>query len=505
MNMVKKPVIMRILSLFITIMICSVLPTHTAYSQPPDTLRLTLPEVIALAQSRSPSALLAQTRLEQSYWDYQVALSQLRPTIGLNLTLPNLSRNIEAITLPTGADVFVQRAQMYNSASFGILQPLPFSGGQIFLGTDLSRIDLFRTATQDPAVSYSISPISLSFAQPLFQPNQLRWTKKLAPLRYEEASRSFAEEMEDLAYTAALRFFDVFLAQLDLEAALRDKANADTLLNISRGRFEVGRIAETELLQIELSAMNAQTAVANARVNLQTAMERLRNFLGLETTTFFLLVPPLNLPQADIPLDKALELARTQRSEPISFQRRLLEAERSTEVAHANTGVQANIAGGISLSKFGATPAEALDQPNLNMFVRTTLEIPILDWGRRRAYYESAVATQELEQMQVAQDRINFEEELRTRVQQFKLVRQRVRLAEQAFNVARKRESLTRSRYYIGKVGITELGIAISEREAARRAWMDALRNFWLAWYELRRLTLYDFERQVPLVRRTQK
>ncbi len=474
-----------------------------AEAQPPDTLRLTLSEVIALAQSQSPGALLAQTRLEQSYWNYQVALSQLRPTIGLSLTLPNLSRNIEAITLPTGADAFVRRAQMRNSLSFGIRQPLTLTGGQIFVGTDLSRIDLFRTETQDPSLSYSISPLSLTFVQPLFQPNQLRWTRRLAPLRYEEASRAFAEEMEDQAYMAAQHFFDVFLAQLDLEAALRDKANADTLLRVSRGRFEVGRIAETELLQVELSAMNAGAAVADARVNLQAAMERLRNFLGLETTTFFLLEPPVELPQADIPLGKALELARAQRSAPIRFQRRLLEAERNAQMARANTGVQANLTGGISLSKFGATPAEALEQPDLNMFVRTSLEIPILDWGRRRANYESALAARALEQMQVAQDRISFEEELRTRVQQFGLVRQRVRLAEQAFMLARKREALTRSRYYIGKVGITELGIAMGEREAARRAWMDALRSFWLAWYELRRLTLYDFERQVSLVRRT--
>ena len=88
--------------------------------------------------------------------------------------------------------------------------------------------------------------------QPLFKPNDLRWTQKLAPLEYEEATRAFAEEKEDQAWQAAVRFFDVFLAQLDLEAALRDQANADTLLSVSRGRFEVGRIAETELLQTQL-------------------------------------------------------------------------------------------------------------------------------------------------------------------------------------------------------------------------------------------------------------
>ena len=77
-----------------------------------------------------------------------------------------------------------------------------------------------------------------------------------------------------------------------------------------------------------------------------------------------------------------------------------------------------------------------------------------------------------------------------------------MRLALRAYDISVKREEMTRNRYYIGKIGVLDLGVAVTEKEAARRSFMSALRSFWLAYYDLRRSTLYDFEREVSLVRR---
>src|SRR5690606_12891120 len=121
----------------------------------------------------------------------------------------------------------------------------------------------------------------------------------------QEAEKGFAEEMENVAFQAAQLFFDVFIAQLNLEAAKRDKANADTLFGISKGRFEVGRIAETELLQIELSSMNADASVQRALLNLQSGTEQLRNFLGIRQAVFFKLEAPEEIPAFIINLDEA--------------------------------------------------------------------------------------------------------------------------------------------------------------------------------------------------------
>jgi len=53
---------------------------------------------------------------------------------------------------------------------------------------------------------------------------------------------------------------------------------------------------------------------------------------------------------------------------------------------------------------------------------------------------------------------------------------------------------VTNGRYLAGKVGILELNNARDTKDSAIRNYIDALRQYWNAYYELRTLTLYDFQ-----------
>ena len=133
------------------------------------------------------------------------------------------------------------------------------------------------------------------------------------------------------------------------------------------------------------------------------------------------------------------------------------------------------------------------------------VRIPIADWGKARARREIAQSNLYLEEKSIQQERVNFEREIQLRVQQFDLVRKQVGLSLRAYEASLKREEITRKRYLIGKIGITDLNLALREQNEARRAYMSALRTFWLAYYELRNLTLYDFENNQVLIREKQK
>jgi hypothetical protein len=47
----------------------------------------------------------------------------------------------------------------------------------------------------------------------------------------------------------------------------------------------------------------------------------------------------------------------------------------------------------------------------------------------------------------------------------------------------------------LGDLSITDLSIAFSENDQAKRDYVQSLRDFWSAYYELRYLSLYDFEK----------
>jgi outer membrane protein TolC len=51
----------------------------------------------------------------------------------------------------------------------------------------------------------------------------------------------------------------------------------------------------------------------------------------------------------------------------------------------------------------------------------------------------------------------------------------------------------------IGRITIDNLYIAQSEKDQALQGFVQALRAYWVAYYQLRKLTLYDFERKEPI------
>lgn len=458
-----------------------------------ETYKLTLDEVIGIARSESPSVKLAETRLNNTYWRYRSFQSDYKPQITLDATLPNLNRSIDPIILPDGSEDFVSRALMRNSVNISLSQPVVATGGRLFFTTGLRRLDLFKTDINQGSVSWLSTPVSIGFNQPLRAFNELKWGKKIEPLRYEESQRSFNEEKERAATEASRLFFDLLISQLNQEAARKNKDNSDTLYAISEGRFSVGRIAETDLLQIELSVMNANAALAQAQLNTKTANEQLRSFLGIVEDVDFQLYTPAVIPVQVVDAEAALSYALENRSEILGFERRALEAEAEVDRARKNNGFQLDINGQVGLSgtapNFGGAYNGLIDQEVVTLGIR----VPIADFGKARSRIEVARSNQELERLNISQEKISFERRVQLQVQRFELLRNQVDLAERANDVALRREAITRKRYLIGKISITELQLAVREMDEARRQYVSGLRDFWLGVYELRRLTLYDF------------
>ena len=161
--------------------------------------------------------------------------------------------------------------------------------------------------------------------------------------------------------------------------------------------------------------------------------------------------------------------------------------------AKAQRGFSADIFASFGLSQTGKTLSEAFTDPLDQELFQVGFSIPIADWGKSQAIMEIARSNEELTRLQVGQERVNFERDVLVKVQQFDQVRNQVRLAERTYEVAQKRLSITRERYKIGNILVTDLNLAIQEEASARRAYVSALQTFWIAYYQLRRLTLHDF------------
>ena len=456
-----------------------------------------LEEVIRMARETSPDALMARHRYRGSFWQYRSFRAGYLPNLRLDATIPNLNRTIQAITLPDGTDVFVRRSLATSSGNLALSQTIFPTGGQLFVSSGLQRIDLIR---EDETVSSFLStPINVGFRQPIFAYNPFRWERQIEPMRYEEARKQYVESLENISIRATNFFFDLLLAQINIEINRLNKASNDTLYRIAEGRYSLGRIAENELLQMELNLLNSEAQLDQSIIDYEAAMFRFRSFLGLEGGEPIELLPPSQAHDLQVDVSAALMEARKNRADIIAQQRQLIQAESEVSRARSESRFNANLFAVYGLTQTGedlpSVYREALDQQQLTVGV----QIPILDWGVGKGRVRMAESNRELVNATVGQAMVDFEQEVFLRVMEFNMLRSQLEIAEKADIIADKRYEVTRERFLIGRIDIIELNLAIEEKDRAKQRYLAAMRNYWRGFYEIRRLTLYDFLNDQPL------
>ncbi len=462
---------------------------------------LTLKDVIRIARDQSIAAKSAETNLENRYWQYQTFRSDYKPQLGLNGTFPAFTRAYDQVRQPDGTYDYLPVSINNSQLSLSLSQSIAQTGTTVFLNTQVNRFDNF--VQDDTYHLYSGTPIELGFIQPLFQFNSLRWNKKIQPLRFEESKREFLQNLEEVSVMATRRFFSLMLAQINLGIARKNLANNDTLYQIAQGRYTLGKIAENELLQLKLTLMNSRQAVSQAQLDLETSRLRLKTYIGISGSKDIRLILPDDLPDFEVSEKKALDEAMNNRSETVQFKRRKNEAEMAIAQAKGAAGPNANLFGQFGLTNRtdeNAPIGDLYKDPESQLIVNLGFQIPILDWGRRKARVKTAEANAKLVDYTVSQDELNFREQILTLVRQFDMLKDKVRITQLANEVGQKRYEVAKNRYLIGKTSITDLNIALQEKDEATAKYIQALNDFWTAYFNLRALTLYDFETDQKII-----
>lgn len=450
---------------------------------------ITLEQTVQLAREQSQSSLLAETIKENRYWEYRTFRSNYLPSLAISGTLPNFNRSFTPVTQPDGTTEFQPVAVNNSDVELALIQNVGLTGGQVFASSRVNRFDDF----DNDVTRFSGSPFYIGISQPLFGFNSLKWDKRIEPLLYEESLKGYVEDLEEISIEATDRFFDMLLAQISLEIARKNVANNDTILKIGQGRYGLGNIAENDLLQLELNLLTSNQNVAQSSLDLETTRLRLMTYIGLTGETDIVLALPDNFPQFVIDETVAINEARRNRQEAVSFKRRLLQAERDVALAKGNNGLNANLFATFGLSNRGDDLGDVYMNPEDQQQVRVGFDVPILDWGKQKSIVKTAEANRKFVQYSVAQEEINFDQEVTTLVRQFQVLRQRLRVSRKADEIGERKYDISKNRYLIGKISITDLNLALQDKDVAKRNFIQSLQDFWTSYYQMRRLTLYDF------------
>ena len=83
------------------------------------------------------------------------------------------------------------------------------------------------------------------------------------------------ESLELVSAETVNKFFALAQAQSNYDMARFNYNNADTLYKFGKGRYEIGRITENELLQLEINRLNESTNVMDASIEMDNCRQAL--------------------------------------------------------------------------------------------------------------------------------------------------------------------------------------------------------------------------------------
>ncbi|HEX8548483.1 MAG TPA: TolC family protein, partial [Cytophagaceae bacterium] len=295
-------------------------------------------------------------------------------------------------------------------------------------------------------------------------------------------------------------FFDLLLAQVDFQIAETNLNNTSKILDIANLKFEMGKISKNEILQLQLERLKARKALGLARKEMQMSSFNLKSFVGLQgTETIELSIPPSFI-NMKVVREKVIAEAYQNRSDAIAFVRRMEESKRMTAQAKGDNGLNASLTARLGFSKGAAQVMQVYQNPQDQQLLQLAFEIPILDWGRQKARTKTALANQQFTEYSVEQDKQNFAQRIVTEVTLFEMMEDHVTLTSQADSIASEKYLIAKERYMLGNLSITDLSIAFREKDEAKRDYINALRSFWGSYYQIRYLSLYDFENDKKIV-----
>jgi outer membrane protein len=480
---------------FLYCSICVLFFLHGYSYQGSDTLTLTLRKVVEMAKNKSIDSKQAITTKETKYWLFRTFRSNYQPQLSLDGIVPGYSKTFLQVVQPDGTIQFQPVHNNNSSLNLSFSQSIAATGGSVYGTTQLQRFDDFDRKN----TLYNSVPFGIGYSQPLWQFNQLRWDKKIEPLKFDESKQAFIESMEQISIKANGYFFDLLLAQVNFQIASTNLSNTINILRIAKEKFDLGKISRNEILQLQLEQLKAQKALGIAKRDMEIATLNLRSFTGLQQTDKIELSLPEAVIDMQVPANKVLAEAYQNRSDAIAFVRRIAEANRDVAKARGDNGLNATLTARLGYSKSAENIPKVYQSPQDQQLVQLTFEIPILDWGRSKSRTKTAQANLQFTKYAVEQDKQIFSQEIVTQVTLFDMMKDQLLLTASADSIASEKYQIAKDRYVLGNLSITDLSIAFQEKDQAKRDYISALRDFWGAYYQLRYLSLYDFEKNVKI------
>ena len=482
----------RKLLLFTQIILITIQVSGQAQKQ-----NLSLSQVLKRAQSNSLDAFLQKNMYLARQWEYKSYVADRLPNLSLSMTPFDYNRSFtQRYNSISDKDEYREQQSLYSYARMSLSQNIGLTGGTVYVDSDLGRLENYGDGNNK---SFSSTPVRVGLSQPLFGFNKFKWKSKIEPLKFEKAKKEYLLNLQNINVKAVRLFFNQALAQLKVEMDSTNHINALALYEMGQKRFKIAAIKQNDLFNLELNVLKTEINMAKSVKKLQQARFNLNVFLDFDENKSNHLFLPDDVPKLSVDVAMALDLAMKNNPFLLEEQQKGMEADMQVDKARKNSRFRANLVASYGLNQRAEDFSNAYQDPLSQQKVRMSIEIPILDWGKRRGNYKMAQSDREVIRLSSKQKKIDFRQEVSRKVIDFNLQDKLVYSAQKADEIARKSYAVTLKLFKEGKVSVLQLDDALNKQDGARQEYIMSLKNYWEYYYTIRMLTFYDFSSGKPL------
>ena len=459
---------------------------------------LTIEQALDIAEENNPDLRAAKYNLERYQYNLVAQRASLKSRFSLDLAPINYSRSRR---FDNRLSQWYTNETLNTSGTFMVSQPILFTDGEVSLINTFGWQDNQSTVEgMDNRNRAFSNDLYLRFNQPIFTYNRRKMELQQIEFDYENAGIRYALQRLNTERSITNQFYSVYMAQSNLSISKEELANTEQSFEIIRNKVEADLSAREELYQAELNLANAQSTVEERVVSLENAKDQLKQTLGIALNEDIEVTLEIEVSPVSIDLLQAVQSGLSSRME---LRQREIDIKLA-DLQMIQTKSLNEFRGDISLSVGIIGDHQRFeniyDNPTQNPRVAISLTVPIFDWGEKKARVRAQQVAQTLAKLEQENLRIDIELEVRQTWRRLENLRTQIDIAEKSVRNAQLTYDINLTRYREGDLTGMEISQFQTQLSNRRMAYSQALINYKIELLNLKILTLYDFENEIPIV-----
>lgn len=479
--------------LYITILLCGWL-SITMWGQEST---LTFQDALRIAHTKSAAAQEAKSAYKISTLDYEIYRAHLRPSLSLSLTPGRYNRSIvQRYDFESNQDVYRAQQTLLSSGRVILNQQVPFTGGNVFLYSDLQS---YQTFEKNGYTQFTSTPVVLGYSQQLLGYNPYKWAKQIENKRIELARQQLAYTFEDISINVTTLYSDALIAQKELELARDYASHTDILLQKGEELEKLGRATHSDILLLSLEHSQAAKQLLNATNTLNNALYRLCDYIGIvsEDSLYLNSLPHPTL----LPIMEKEAILQSLQNSPILQNRRLsiIAAQQIVDKTRKQRFMEATLELTVGFNQTSHNLLSTYQHPLRQDIISIGVSIPLVDWGIRKKNVQKAQA--ELRNATISEEEAvkQIKREVSSLIKDYNLYLQAITLAQTDIKLSKRLREESQEKYLIGKNSIETVLKANQKIQASERDYLSAFKECWITYYKIRKYTLYNWENNTPI------